>query len=77
MIMFWICDWKGYVKARKSLAECKSYALNVAFDWNCTLEGDAFWSMIDRKWDIQYRFLVSGGVVKLHPPLDDDTKCNK
>ena len=77
MLLFWLCDWKGYAKARRSLATCKSYALNVAFDWESSLEGPDFWDSIDRKWNIQYRFLLSGGIIKEYTLLDDDTRCNK
>ena len=77
MLMHYIGDWKGYCKARRSLAICKSYALNIAVDWTNTFEGENFWASIDRKWDIQYRFLLSGGVINKETPIDEDAKCNK
>lgn len=77
MILFWLGNWKGYVKARRSLAECKSYALNIAFDWNTSFEGESFWASIDRKWGIQYSFLLSGGVIKQQSSLDENERCNK
>jgi hypothetical protein len=77
MILYWFGDWKGFIKARKSLATCKSYALNIAFNWFDTPEGGSFWTSIDRKWDIHYQFLLSGGVIKEQAPLSNDTKCNK
>lgn len=77
MISCWFGDWKGYVKARRSLATCKSYALSIAFDWETSFEGASFWASIDRKWEIQYRFLLSGGVIKQQTPMNDDTKCNR
>ena len=77
MIMFWCTDWKGYCKARRSLAICKPYSFNIAFEWSNSFEGESFWDSIDRKWGIQYRFLESGGLIKSQPAMDKDTKCNK
>jgi hypothetical protein len=53
-----------YIRLRKSLSITKPHAILLAFDWCNTMEGEAFWNSIDRKWQIHYGFLLSGGYIE-------------
>jgi hypothetical protein len=76
----WLCaySFKDYIRIRKSLAITKPYAIALAFDFEVTSEGERFWASINRKWEIQYAYLLSGGIIEPYIPTqsDDDEPIN-
>ncbi len=63
---------KDYTERRTKLGITNPNVIDTAFDWYRSFEGEAFWSSVHRKWEIEYKFLVSGGVIKPYIPTEDD-----